>query len=175
MNRAPLRAMSAKRLAAFKEAGVFPGSTFMPRAREPKTPKLATRPAVSAEFSREVVDLILDRDMHSCVRCGMGVGAARGLDFSVQHRRARGAGGTALVDAALAANGIILCGSATSPHCHFAVEQRRSEDRVAGYWVRSLTDGKPTDLTTTPLLHAAYGWCLLANDGSVERISSVAA
>lgn len=176
-SRKPMPKMSAKRAAEFSAAGVFPGSTFMPRARECKTPKLATRsaaPVVSAEFSRAVVDLILERDMHSCVRCGMGVGDLRGMDFSIQHRRARGAGGSVLPDTALPSNGVILCGSATTK-CHAEVERRRVEDEIAGYWAPQLAGGKPVVMTTVPLHHAAHGWILLDDFGGFDRIARRAA
>lgn len=172
-----LTAMSARRRAALAAQGVTNPMSTLTRLREPKTkaPKMATRPAVSAEFSPAVVDLILDRDMHSCVRCGMGVGDLRGMDFSIQHRRARGAGGSVLPDTALPSNGVILCGSATSPHCHFDVERRRVEDEIAGYWSPQLVGGKPVVMTTVPLHHAAYGWVLLDDLGGFERIARRAA
>lgn len=176
--RKPLIAMSEKKRARLAAQGVTNPMSTLTRSREPKTPKMATRPAVpvvSAEFSPAVVDLILERDMHSCVRCGMGVGDLRGMDFSIQHRRARGAGGSVLADTALPSNGVILCGSATSDHCHSEVERRRVEDEIAGFWSPQLLGGKPVVMTTVPLHHAAYGWVLLDDFGGFDRIARRAA
>lgn len=182
-SRTPLNPISARKRRELAALGIDnPMSTFRPtkaataKAKAPsKLPALPKLAVVTGEFSPAVVDLITDRDGHSCARCGIGVGDCRGLDYSLQHRRARGNGGSGLVDTGLPANGIILCGSSTSPHCHWEVERRRTEDETAGYWISQLADGKPTDPTTIPLYHALHGWVLLDNMGGFDRIDRVAA
>jgi len=190
--RTPLSPISAKKRKQLADEGITnPMSTFRPRPvglpadlTRTSKPKMAAKPSklpalpklvvVTGEFTGAVADAIEDRDGHSCVRCGRGVGDQRGLDYCLQHRRARGGGGSSLFDTGLPANGVILCGSSTSPHCHWEVEQRRTEDETAGYWIRQFEDGKPTDPTTIPLFHVLYGWVLLDNVGGFDRIARVA-
>lgn len=80
-------------------------------------------------------------------------------------------GGRAAGDANRPSNLILLCGTATTPGgCHLFAEQRSEEARIAGLWVPSWQD--PADV---PVLHAAYGPCLLLDDGSVEPVGRAAA
>lgn len=173
----PLRSVSPKREEEAREAGVVLVSTFGPRGEWlslDRKSRASSRQAPKAanEFPKSVVDLALERDLNACARCGRGVGPGRGVFWSAQHRRARQ--GLMLPDTNAVANCIVLCGSATSPHCHYEVEQRGEVERVRGYWFRQIADGKPTDPTTVPLKHAAHGWVLLDQRGGYERCDAPA-
>lgn len=154
----PLAQMSAKRRAQLAADGVPPVSTLA-RPREPKmaAPKAARRPTDTGP-DRLTVDAVLERDGWSCVRCGRGCCGERGRDWSVQHRRARGAGGTSRTDANLPQNLILLCGSATTG-CHGHVESNRAEAKSNGWAVNSNADP-----LTVPVRHGLYGWVLLTAD-----------
>lgn len=142
----PLREVSAKRAAAGAKSA----------RRRDTGPGQATR------------DLVMERDGYCCAWCGRQL--LTGLR-SLQHRQARGMGGTTDPAANNPSNLLLLCGSATTPGgCHLFAEQRSEEARIAGLWVPSWRD--PADV---PVLHAAYGPCLLLDDGSVEPIGRAAA
>lgn len=123
------------------------------------------------------VELVLARDWECCVSCGRPNGPERGYHWSLQHRVARGSGGTSRLELSLPANLIVLCGSATTPGgCHARVERRGVEDRTAGYWLLRDTNGHPTMPAEIPVYHAAYGWCFLDDAGNVTpAVSGVAA
>lgn len=152
-----LARMSVKQRAKFVAAGIhFPSSTIRPR--EPKTAKKAKmravkagRPVVSSEFDRTTVDAILERDGHACARCGGGLWGDRGRGWSIQHRRARGAGGTQRPDTNAPHNGIALCGSATTG-CHGYVEAHPREAEDNGFRVPQ--NGDPAK---APVNHAHLG------------------
>jgi hypothetical protein len=55
--------------------------------------------------------------------------------WSIQHRLARGQGGTNTLP-----NMVTLCGSATSPGCHWLCEQRDEDMLSRGLWLRSHQD-----------------------------------
>jgi hypothetical protein len=77
VRRSRLRPVSEKKLAA---AGGVVFSTF---AKKP----------VSTGPHRDVVDLVLERDQHSCAWCGGCLWGDRGMDWSIGHRRPRRSGG----------------------------------------------------------------------------------
>jgi 5-methylcytosine-specific restriction protein A len=146
VRRAPLREVSAKRVTA----GV------KPTRRRDTGPGQPTR------------DLVYERDGYCCVWCGRQLLTG---PRSLQHRQARGMGGTTDPAANNPSNLILLCGSATTPGgCHLWAEQRGDDARIAGLWVPSWQN--PADV---PVLHAAYGPCLLADDGSVIPLEKDAA
>lgn len=76
--------------------------------------------------------LIYLRDNRQCVACGT---ALTGTWHSIQHRVARGTGGTNSP-----ANLVLLCGSATSPGCHRRCEDRDPAMHARGYWLNSWED-----------------------------------
>jgi len=134
----------------------------LPAVSPKRAAKLATgRPAKrprSTGPDRLTVDAVLERDNWACARCGCGIHGERGVGWSIQHRRARGAGGTSRPDANSPANQLTLCGSGTTG-CHGRVERRGEADRAAGFWIRQ-TD----DPTAVPVLHAVHGWVWLTDD-----------
>jgi hypothetical protein len=109
--------------------------------------------------ARTVVQVRL-RDEESCVRCGGACHGRRGADWSVQHRRARGMGGTSRTDANSPANLILLCGSATTG-CHGHVERCRAEAREHGWAIR-----QSDDPLQVPIVHWQRGLIFLRDDGT---------
>lgn len=115
-----------KRRTGLKRAGE------LPRAERKRKPARDTGP------SRAVRKLILAREGMQCAGCGVSVA---GWPFSVQHRRARGMGGTKDPAANLPSNLLLLCGSATSPGgCHLLCEQRDPHMHERGLWLYSWED-----------------------------------
>ncbi|MFI7073621.1 hypothetical protein [Micromonospora sediminicola] len=167
--RKPLNQMSAKKRAELAEQGRTVWSTL---ARVPFSPARDTarqgqrdrKPARDTGSTAATVALVIERDRGCCARCGRHVaGGVRGRDFSIQHRRARGAGGTRRADTNGPQSLIVLCGSATTG-CHDYVERHRVEAREFGWAVR-----QSDDPAQVPVLHAAHGgWVLLAADGDFE-------
>lgn len=141
----PLREVSPKRAAAS-------GEPVRPRDTGP---------------DRTTRDLCAERDLYACVRCGRQLLTG---PKSLQHRLARGLGGTSNAALSRPSNLIWLCGSATTPGgCHLAAESRSEETRIGGWWVPSWQN--PADV---PVLHSQYGPVLLLDDGQVELLGEVA-
>ena len=99
--------------------------------------------------------IVLERDQHTCQRCGRYVGPFG--DFSVHHRAPRGMGGSKDPAINLPANLIVLCGSGTTG-CHGHVESNRREAEEQGFIVR-----RGLVPAYQPLLTYA-GWVRLDND-----------
>lgn len=102
-------------------------------------------------FSPEVREVIYTRDKQRCARCGART-------TQIQHRRARGMGGTKRAETNLPANGILLCGSATQG-CHGWVESHRAEG-IANGWIVSQSQ----EPATVPVMYLA-GWYMLDDMG----------
>ena len=84
-------------------------------------------PRASRAVQEAARRIVLERDQNTCQRCGANVLYRLA---SVQHRIARGAGGSAADRVWSPANLALLCGSATTPDsCHNLVE---NEDRELG-------------------------------------------
>jgi hypothetical protein len=77
------------------------------------------------------------RDNGQCASCGIAI--SQGW-YSVQHRKARGVGGTNDLS-----NLVLLCGSATSPGCHRKCEDRDLDMRERGFWIPSW-GGEPAEI-----------------------------
>jgi 5-methylcytosine-specific restriction protein A len=108
-------------------------------------------------------ELALERDDYRCASCNKPI---IGEQYSLQHRDARGMGGTSDPAANSPANLITLCGSATSPGgCHLRAESRDQEMHDRGFWLNSHEDP-----ATFPVDHATHGWVLLCEDGTVDPI-----
>jgi hypothetical protein len=81
--------------------------------------------ARKSTVSAEVAEIVVARDLWSCVGCGMGImGLERGIGWSIHHRIPRGMGGTKDPKVSSPANLIVLCGSGTTG-CHGDVESYR--------------------------------------------------
>lgn len=88
--------------------------------------------------SRKVRALVMAREGNCCAACGTSIA---GRPYSVQHRVARGIGGTPDPAANLPSNLVLLCGSATTPgSCHLACEQRDPHMHGRGFWLWSWED-----------------------------------
>jgi len=152
-----LEPISPRRRAALAAAGQpFPSSTFASPVATPSKPR--PRPAQTGP-DQATVTAVLERDGHQCVRCRGACWGERGRDWSIQHRKARGSGGTSRPDANAPQSLILLCGSATTA-CHGHVESNRAEAETNGWAVKSNED--PLD---KPVLHSLHGWVFLTADG----------
>ena len=105
----------------------------------------------------------LKRDDGRCVRCGEIVAdpdsGAPLIDWSLQHRRARGMGGSKDPVTNSLENLITLCGSATTG-CHGDVETNRESGRRFGYAVPQWRDPG-----VMPVQHWRLGWAWPTPDG----------
>jgi hypothetical protein len=100
------------------------------------------------------------RDGEQCVRCGGACHGERGRDWSIQHRRARGMGGTRRPDTNEPQSLILTCGSATTG-CHGHIESFRDDAEANGWGVKSNVDP-----LTVPVVHSLHGFVWLLADGS---------
>lgn len=107
-------------------------------------------------------DLVKQRDDWTCACCENPISGISGIDYSIQHRVARGDGGTSDPATNSPANLILLCGSATTG-CHSLAESRDSAMHRLGFRLEHWQ--KPAE---TPVAHALHGWVLLTDDGSWE-------
>lgn len=146
----PLAPMSAKKLASL--AGRVPYSTF------------TNRPSPTGP-SREVVDLVLERDHFSCAWCGDSLWGERGSDWSIGHRRPRRSGGDPRPETNLPANLVALHGSGTTG-CHGEIEANRERAEEVGFLLHA--DAMPAD---HKLRHAVYGRCWLDDRGGIRRLT----
>lgn len=104
-------------------------------------------------FSKATVAVIVERDRGACVRCGRPVElSARGIAWSIHHRRPRGMGGSRNPAVSAPENGLVLCGSGTTG-CHGAVEANRDAARRRGFLVPQWRNP-----AAVPVLHRAHGW-----------------
>jgi len=111
------------------KAGAALNRTALARTARKRVPARDTGP------SKAVRRLVLGREGMRCAACGISVTDG---PWSVQHRQARGMGGTADPAANSPSNLILLCGSATSPGgCHLACENRDPHMHGRGFWLYS--------------------------------------
>ena len=102
-------------------------------------------------------EIVLERDDYTCACCGNSVWQR---PYSLQHRVARGMGGTSNPAANRPSNLITLCGSATSPSgCHLLAEERNQAMNELGFWLRN--SQRPA---LEPVAHALYGWAYLLDE-----------
>lgn len=107
--------------------------------------------------------LVLERDGGACAWCGRVVAE---WGYSLQHRRARGMGGTRRRDANSPANLVTVCGSATTG-CHGWVEAHPAEAERRGFRLRQWAD--PADV---PVMYAGGAWFRLDHVGGLVSVSS---
>ena len=90
-------------------------------------------------------EALADRAGHCCEVCGVPI---RGYNFSRQHRRARGMGGSRRPDTNALTNLLLVCGSATSPDgCHYRIESRPQWALERGYRVPQSADPAAVPVT----------------------------
>jgi hypothetical protein len=114
--------------------------------------------------------LVHKRDVN-CAGCGRSVA---GIPRSIQHRVARGMGGSSRPEANAVERLVLLCGSATTPgSCHLACEERDPVMHDRGLWLWSWEDPASVPVEyATPDGPVRY---LLLPDGSRRRVEEVAA
>ncbi len=100
--------------------------------------------------------LVLERDGYRCARCGRSIHAG---GYSLQHRKARGMGGTKDPGINSPANLVTLCGDGVRG-CHGLIEANRELGRQEGFTVRQTQDP-----STIPVSYWD-GTYYLNNDGS---------
>ena len=123
------------------------------------------KPRKSTGPTRATRELVLERDDYTCALCGKAI---LGKPYSLQHRRAKGMGGSSRPDANSPAVLITLCGSATSPDgCHLWCEQRNAEAEDLGFVIPVNSDVDPA---TVPVHHCTFGMVFLLHDGTVKPV-----
>lgn len=120
-----------------------------------------TAPAKNASTgpTKEAVEAALERAGFSCMICNHMLGDRRGVDWSIQHRRPRGKGGTRWPGINLLSNIGPLCGSGVDG-CHGEVESYRAAAVDDGWLVKW-----PLDPATIPVLLHRERYVYLTNDG----------
>ncbi len=114
--------------------------------------------------------IVLERDQNTCQRCGANVLYKLA---SIQHRIARGRGGSASERVWSPANMVLLCGSATTPgSCHNLVENEERELGKDEGWVLPMNNPSinPAD---EPVL-TYRGWVLYDDEGGWELAPVIA-
>lgn len=121
-------------------------------------------------FPPWVAEVIVERDSGACARCGAPVAHLdRGVGWSIHHRRPRKMGGARDAWINQPANGVVVCGHATTPgSCHEWIERNRGEAIDTG-WLIPMGVQRPD---TTPLVHARFGYVYLDNMGGYERLTT---
>jgi len=104
--------------------------------------------------------LVMERDDWTCAFCGNPI--REGQDYSLQHRKARGSGGTVDPTINSPANLVLVCGSATTK-CHFFLESRKAEAEEIGFVI---SKNSAVDPAAVRIVHALYGVVLLLDDGT---------
>lgn len=116
--------------------------------------------ARDGRFTPKVAAAIQARAGYRCERCGESCRDQRGFGWSIQHRTARGMGGTKREPTA--ADGALLCGSATTG-CHGFIEANPDVARAEGWRV-----DHGTDPHTVPIRHWYWGSVLLDDAACYE-------
>lgn len=168
--RTPLSRMSARRRQELAEQGnrnpfsTLPASAPLNRGEGGRMVALDRKPAKNTGPDAATVALVFARDHSRCARCAQPITGTRGLDWSVQHRRAR-QGSDTRPDTNQPQNLLLLHGSGTTL-CHGHVESHRVEAREFGWAVR-----QSDDPALMPVLHAVHGWVLLTPAGGITAHS----
>lgn len=108
-------------------------------------------------FTPKTRRLVIERDGGMCQWCGELV---RSDDYSLQHRRARGMGGSKDPVSSSPSNAVLMCGSGTTG-CHGFVEANPVVAEGRGFRVRQGADPRHV-----PLWSWRGEWWFLLPDGS---------
>ena len=114
-------------------------------------------------------DLVWSRDRGCCVRCGAALVGARGLSWSVHHRRPRAMGGSKLPWVDKPGNLIALCGNGVDG-CHGWIESHRAFARGSGFLVSANGQRNPVEV---PIHHSIHGLVLLDDLGGPDGYESL--
>lgn len=125
--------------------------------------------------------LVIERDEGRCVRCGVQLCDDDGRPFrqySLQHRRATGMGGSKADDTNAPQNLILVCGHATGggwgvqgTGCHHAMEARTSAGWEKGWWIKQAENPLEIPVSTwrgPVFLDAEGGWRHADGEGRGE-------
>ena len=112
----------------------------------------------------EIVAWVFDRDRRRCVVCGWRLSGARGLDWSIHHRRGR----DGRPDSHQPQNLIAVCGGDNVTGCHGRIHQRRSEAQPNGWWLSRIAGTDP--LTVPVLVERGSRWVYLTADGEYADV-----
>ncbi|WP_435109776.1 HNH endonuclease [Nocardiopsis synnemataformans] len=113
--------------------------------------------------TRAVREAVWRRDAGSCAWCGATISGAH----SLQHRRARGMGGSAAADTNTASNLVLVCGTATTG-CHRLIEAHPAAARARGFRVDQGRDPAAAPITYQTPFGAVR--VLLAADGTLATL-----
>lgn len=120
--------------------------------------------AADVTVTKKTRALVIARDEGRCVRCGVYVADPDTLEpfvqYSLQHRRARGAGGSKDPVTDSPENLIVLCGTGTTG-CHGWAESHRTNAQRLGYSVPQWQDP-----AVVPVAHVRRGWSWPSPDGT---------
>lgn len=95
-------------------------------------------------------------------QCEIGLAGCGRVAVEVQHRRARGSGGSRRPETNQASNGLGTCRS-----CHTYIESHLEEARVKGWSVRQSV-AYPAEVEVLRL----GTWVLLGNDGTIVEVEA---
>lgn len=115
--------------------------------------------------SPDVVDAVLERERHSCLICGYGVGPGeRGRRWSLHHRLRRAQGADHTVQ-----NVVLLCGGAEVDGCHQVVHAEPDASRDGGW----LLKGRMEPLAVPVLLPVENRLVYLTSVGTYHDVRNV--
>ena len=121
--------------------------------------------------TRTVRARVVERGKSTCQWCGHHVDVSTG-DYSLQHRRARGMGGSSLADTNLPSNLVLVCGSATTG-CHGHIESHRGEAISRGFNAPQGTLRRPSVPAEIPLMDWWHEWWRFDNHGNREPVHPI--
>ena len=99
---------------------------------------------------------VLERDDFTCQRCKVSI---LGQPYSIHHRKGRHCTNPDALP-----NLITVCGSGSSPACHFDIHSHPAESYDTGWMIRRLGSEDPTDVPLIDLYGRLFG---LTDDGLV--------
>lgn len=99
---------------------------------------------------------VINRDESICMWCGHQLNPAREFEYSLQHRRARAAGGSSKWFIDLAANLVLVHGTGTTG-CHGYIEKNRLEAAARGFNIAQSTDDENRLPANYPIQVNVYG------------------
>lgn len=130
-----------------------------------------------SSVSARVRALVVERDEGRCVRCGVQLfdDGRPVRQYSLQHRRARGMGGSKAGDTNGPQNLILVCGHATGggwgvqgSGCHHLMESRNSAGWERGWWIKQGENPLEIPVSTwrgRVWLDADGGWRHVTDEG----------